>query len=149
MDVTMINEDTGKESMLSISMSDHEVIDDAVDMSVLTSFEDGNAEGEPDFVVELIDLYLDDVPQKLEAMREALTLRDAHSLRDAAHGLKGSSSSLGACQMAALCHELEASANDQSSQGLKTILIRLEHEFERVCLAFSGERQRRVAAIDG
>jgi HPt (histidine-containing phosphotransfer) domain-containing protein len=142
MGVTTIDRITDLKS-LRTSMCDPILIDDAVDLSVLTSFEEVHVDGEPDLVVELIDLYLDDAPQKLKAMRIALSLRDSNSLRDVAHSLKGSSSSLGARQVAALCEEIEKDAIDLSSQEANTVLIRVEHEFDRVRLAFAAERHRR------
>lgn len=147
--VTTINEDTDKKAMLSKSIIDRAIIDDAVDISLLNSFEEVHLDGEPDLVVELIDLYLTDVPLRLKGMREAIALRDAHSLHDAAHNLKGSSSSLGAGKMAVLCDELEASVNYPSTQGVNTALIRVEQEFERVRLAFVAERHRRLSTNGG
>lgn len=140
-----INEDTDKKLMITTSTSDPVFIDDAVDFSVLSSLEEIHVEGEPDLVVELIDLYLDYAPKKLTAMRDALSSRDSDSLRGAAHSLKGSSSSLGACQIAALCDELEASANDMSSPGVIKSLIKVEHEFQRVRLIFVAERRKRMS----
>ena len=145
MDVTMLRQDAEQKFMLPRNMNHSELINDAVDISLLTSLEGATLEGEPGLVVELIDLYFDDVPQKLKAIGEAITLGDLDSLRSAAHSLKGSSGSLGAYKMADLCDELEASANDQTPHGLNTILIRVEHEYERVRLAFWAERQRRLA----
>lgn len=144
MNATMFNQETDQKSTLAISLSDHAIPNYPVDISVLCSFDEGHADGDPDLVVELIDLYLDDVPQKLKAMRAALPLRDSQSIRNVAHSLKGSSSSLGAYHMATLCNELESGANDQSSPDINTLLTGVEQEFERVHMAFSAERLRRV-----
>lgn len=140
-----INEVADKKLVLSKRIIDRAMTDDAVDMSVLTSFDDVHVNGEPDLVVELIDLYLTDASQRLKAMRMALTLKDADSLRAIAHSLKGSSSSLGASHLAGLCDELELSANGPSPQGVNTFLTRVEQEFERVRLVFAAERQRRLS----
>lgn len=145
MDVTRINEIAGKDWVLSTVASNSDVTFDAVDLSVISSFEEEPVEGEPDIVVELIDLYLADIPTKLKAMQEFLLLEDANGLRDVAHSVKGSSSSLGAFQLAALCAELEVAANDQLFSSLVTILSRIEHEFYRVNWAFTSERQRRLS----
>lgn len=144
MDIITIYEAKAGKSMLSRSSCDNANSHDAVDISLLTSFEVEHVDGEPDLVVELIDIFLEDVPQRLKAMRDAVTLRDATSLRGLAHSLKGSSSSLGACQLAVLCGGLEASANDLALDVDSTFLNRVEQEFERVRLAFTAERGRRL-----
>jgi HPt (histidine-containing phosphotransfer) domain-containing protein len=140
---TIIERDTW--AALSNNTSGREMNNEAVDISVLTSFDDVHVNGEPDLVVELIDLYLEDLPQRLKSMRDALKLGDAVSLRGTAHSLKGSSSSLGALQMAALCDELESSVNVSSPHGVNSKLTRVEQEFERVRVAFTAERDRRLS----
>jgi len=132
-----------QESALLRRASVPDTMSDAVDMAVLTSFEEVQGEGEPDLVVELIDLYLEDTPHRVVAIREALAKRDGLSLERAAHGLKGSSASLGAGQVAVLCEELELIAHDLSSRRVEVVLTRLEREFERVRQTFLAERQRR------
>lgn len=145
MDILTIREVEVRESMSSTSTCDDANSFVAVDISLLTSFEDEHVDGEPDLVVELIDIYLEDAPQKLKAMREAMTLRDAISLRGLAHSLRGSSSSLGACQLAVLCEGLEANADELKSRGGSEFLDRVEQEFDRVRLAFTDERKRRLS----
>src|SRR5437660_7395479 len=79
----------------------------AVDMAVLTSFEEAQLDGVPDLIVELIDLYLEDAPHRLTAIEEALNRRDGQALKRAAHCLRGSSANLGALQVALICEEVE------------------------------------------
>ena len=132
-----------QESVLLTRTSTSDIINDAVDMTLLTSFEEAQGEGEPDLIVELIDLYLEDTPHRVADIREALAKTDGLSLERAAHGLKGSSASLGAGQVAILCAELELKAHDVSFQEVEAIVTRLEREFERVRQTFLAERQRR------
>lgn len=115
----------------------------AVDASVLADLEEMQEEGEPDFVAELIGLYLEDAPRKLSLMREAARAADAAALRRAAHGLKGSSASLGAFGVAAACAELERACREDCSGQTPALLARLARELERAHLAFEGERRRR------
>jgi len=115
----------------------------AVDASVLADLEEMQEEGEPDFVAELIGLYLEDAPRKLAQMREAARAADAAALRRAAHGLKGGSASLGAFGVAAVCAELERACRDDYSSQAPALLARLARELERAHLAFEGERRRR------
>ncbi len=141
---TGIDTNADQESVLLKRTSAPDTLSGAVDMAVLTSFEEAQGEGEPDLVVELIDLYLEDAPHRVAAIREALAKTDGQSLERAAHGLKGSSASLGAGQVAVLCEELELIAHDFSFQAVAVVVTRLEREFERVRQTFLAERQRRL-----
>lgn len=119
---------------------------DSVDLAVLRGFEEDQCEGEPDFVVELIDLYLQDAPAKLRELRIALACGDLETLGREAHSLKGGSASLGARRMAVVSEELElAAAGDATRDGL-AILNDLEGEYGRVVAALEAERWQRVGA---
>jgi HPt (histidine-containing phosphotransfer) domain-containing protein len=120
---------------------------DAVDASVLADLEEMQEEGEPDLVAELIGLYLRDAPRKLASMREAEAGGDAASLRRAAHSLKGSSASLGAFGVAALCGELELARGEVSSGRAAMLVARLGQEMERARLVFEDERRKRSQAL--
>ncbi len=117
---------------------------DTIELAVLRGFEDAQIEGEPDLIIELIDLYLADAPNKLTAMRQAVTKTDEQSLKQAAHSLMGSSASLGACRMASLCEEIERSDGDHWLEEAEPLVTRLEHEFDLVRQVFSAERRRRA-----
>lgn len=117
---------------------------EAIDVAVLLSLEEAQVEGEPDLVVELIDLYAEDTPRRLAAIRSAWAAGDLAALRRAAHGLRGSSASLGARQVGILCEKLERLSGKESLQGGEMLLTCLEREFARVRLAFADERARRL-----
>ena len=119
-------------------------LSDAVDIAVLRRLQAAQVDGEPDVVVELIDLYLDDTPRRLAEISTSLIQRDALSLRQAAHGLKGSSATLGAGRTARLCEEIEQLAVDNSLVPAATLVNKLEDEFARVRQVFLWERQRRT-----
>lgn len=118
---------------------------EAVDLSVLRSLEEAQVEGEPNLVVELIDLYAEDTPRRLAAIRSAWAARDLAALRGAAHGLKGSSASLGARRVAILCDKLERLSGTELLRGGEMLLTSLERESARVRLAFADERGRITA----
>lgn len=61
----------------------------------------------PDEAGEFIDLYLKDLPQRLELIRRAIVDRDAAAGQAATHALKGSSGNLGGKRLAGLCASLE------------------------------------------
>lgn len=115
-----------------------------VDMMVLTSFEEVQVEDEPDLIVELIDLYLDDAPRQMALMQKAVAETDEKTLKRGAHSLKGSNANLGIRRMAALCAELERADCGDSFQTAKLLLAKMEREFERVRQVLMAERRRRL-----
>lgn len=118
---------------------------DAVDLSVLAGFQAGQSDGEPDLVVELIDLYLHDAPQHLATIRAAAEAKDSASLKHAVHTLKGSSASIGIVHVAELCQRLEQIDCQDSPQRVAALIQLLLHKFAGVKEILAGERQRRFA----
>ena len=100
---------------------------------------------EPDIIVELIDLYLDDVPRRLALMRSAICEEDQSAIKQQAHALKGSSGNLGAVGMTLICGQMERLAFDSTISGLPLIMDQVEQEFSRVKVIFLEERHRRLA----
>jgi HPt (histidine-containing phosphotransfer) domain-containing protein len=115
----------------------------AVDMTVLRSYDEIQIAGEPDLIVELIDLYLEDVPRRMALMRKSLADRSWLLLKRDAHNLRGSSGNLGALEMARICQEIEGVEAGNRFPGMEALLSRLEQELERVVFSFRAERRRR------
>jgi HPt (histidine-containing phosphotransfer) domain-containing protein len=103
-----------------------------VDASALAALRDLQGEGRPDLLAELLAVYLRDGPPRLAAIHEALARKDAEVLRRAAHSLKGSSSQIGAVQVARLCADLEEQASATDLRGVAETLRRLDEAFDRV-----------------
>lgn len=116
----------------------------AIDPAVIASLDEAWEEGEADLVVELIDLYLGDAPQWVEAMRAAAAGDDATVLKRAAHTLKGSSGSLGIRQVAETCRMLELNCSESAAR-VEELLQQLNREFATARAALAAERLRRVA----
>ncbi|HEV2861028.1 MAG TPA: Hpt domain-containing protein [Pyrinomonadaceae bacterium] len=116
----------------------------AVELDVLRGLAGAQVEGEPDLIVELIDLYAEDSPRRLDAIRGALAAGDLEALRRAAHGLKGSSASLGARRVEMLCEKLERLSGGEWRQEGEILLARLGRELARAGAAFAYERSRRL-----
>lgn len=122
--------------------------EESVDWEVLLGLEGVQVEGEPDLIVELIELYAEDAPHRLSAIRDALAAGDLAALGRAAHGLKGSSASLGARQVGTLCERLERLSGQESLQEGEMLLACLGHEFARAMLVFADERDRRLRSLE-
>ena len=127
------------------ALTDVSATTQVVDPAVLASLDEAWEEGEPDLIVDLIDLYLGDAPQWVEAIRAAAVSQNATLLRRAAHTLKGSSGSLGIRQVAETCRRLEQLDGSDSAARVAALLPRLDREFAKARAALAAERVRRVA----
>lgn len=116
----------------------------SVDLAVLASYDEAQEEGEPDFVVELIDLYLGEAPRIFDTIQNGLTNHDWLTAKRAAHSLRGSSSNLGILQMALIADYLEHLTTSQESGGAE-LLYELRNEFTRVEAILLAERERRMS----
>ena len=115
----------------------------AVDLDVLHSYENIQRDGEPDLIVELIDLYVEDARRRLAVMKESLVQRNWLLVKREAHSLRGSSGNLGALQMALICDAIEGLEARDLGPSTEALLGCLEQELEQVFNIFLAERQRR------
>lgn len=102
--------------------------DTALDTFILKNLRDLAGPETPGFVAELADTYLNDLPQRLEAIRAAVNGRNAGALTQAAHALKGSSGNIGARRIQKLCLLLEEAGRSGSLQETTELLPALEEE---------------------
>jgi HPt (histidine-containing phosphotransfer) domain-containing protein len=115
-----------------------------IDLSGLTSLADLRSIGEPDLIVELIDLYLEDASERIQAIKAAAARADATVLKQAAHTLKGSSAGLGFHQIAELSEQLEQLDWRDSHSRLDALTELLQYRFARLrkaLLKLRGLRQ--------
>jgi len=66
----------------------------------------------PGVVGEIVDLYLGDTPSRIASLRAAAARLDVEAMASVAHGLKGSSSYIGAREIEGLCAEIERLIRD-------------------------------------
>lgn len=90
---------------------------------------------DPNFLRELIDIYLEDSPKRLAEIEAALAQQDGPTLIRAAHTIKGSSGNFGATQLARLALEVESHGKAGRLADAAAALPRLKEEFARVAAA--------------
>ena len=95
--------------------------------------------GGSDLLSELAETFSGDTRSALPALREAVTAGDARSVESIAHSLKGSSGSMGARRMSAMCAELQDAGASGDLPSVPGLLERLEEEFGRVRAALEDE----------
>ncbi len=112
-----------------------------IDASVIAELRGLQSPADPDFLSHLIDLFIEETPRRLAAIRAALAKSNAEALAHEAHALMGSSAHLGATRMDALCEILEEQGRAGSINGAPGLLSALEEEFARVRKALDAEKK--------
>jgi histidine phosphotransfer protein HptB len=103
----------------------------AVDNAVLGALRE-SVGGDPEFLGELVDEFLQDAPTQLESLREAASSGDATTARRAAHTLKGNSLTFGARKLASLCQDAETAASADDLTAVLSRLDEIDAEWSRV-----------------
>jgi HPt (histidine-containing phosphotransfer) domain-containing protein len=116
----------------------------AVDLEVLNAFEELQSDDGSDLIVELIDLYLLDAPQRVRQISEASVAAEWIVLKRTAHNLKGSSGSLGLRKVAETCQRLEQMDGQDSPQTVAALVQLLEYEAAMASAELVAVRQRRL-----
>lgn len=81
-------------------------------------------------VKDLFDEFFDEIPPRLESLRNGVARAACTDIDHAAHAIKGSSASLGATGVETVAKALETQARNQSLDGADQLVTRLEQELE-------------------
>jgi HPt (histidine-containing phosphotransfer) domain-containing protein len=101
--------------------------------------------GGDDFVVEVIDTFLEDAPGLLVTIRRSLDEGDTDELRRAAHTLKSNGATLGAGEFSELCRELEQRAKNGELDDAAELADRIKQEYGVLEKALAALRPRPAA----
>jgi len=102
-----------------------QVLDQSV-LEELLSFAD---DGDPELLLDLIEMFLDDSPSKVAAVEQGLASGDFDKAERAAHSLKGSSGTLGARLLQDVCELLQVSTRHRRLDESQALAPRLANEY--------------------
>jgi CheY-like chemotaxis protein len=110
----------------------------ALDLSVLESRRGPQGDGEQDKLAKIVALFIDDVPLRLDELRQAVERGDAQEVEETAHMLKGGSGYMGAVQMVKICAGIQDLGASGELSRAPELLDELEAEFKRICPALEA-----------
>jgi len=96
-----------------------------VDISRIQETSDGDHE----FEVELIEMYIEDVQLHVDTLTTALAESDTAEIKTVSHTLKGSSANIGATGMQNCALEMELVASDGDMSKAKDLMEKLKATF--------------------
>ncbi len=86
----------------------------------------------PEFLAKLFEVFLEDEPQRLAALGEAVAKADLEMVRYLTHSIKGAAATLGMERLRDAAREMEFAARDGQTQALEVQYARVRAEVEAV-----------------
>ena len=88
-------------------------------------------------VAQMIDLFLQQAPQRLEGLRQGLANGDVETVERSAHSLKSTAGNLGAMALSDLAAKAEAAAGKRDLGAVRGLFAEIEAEYTRAQDALS------------
>ena len=79
-----------------------------------------------DLLLELLDIFLNDCPSKIKAIRGAVQNKDFETLKELSHSMKGASGNISAKKINAVFLVIEQKAKARTLEGLDGVLQELD-----------------------
>src|SRR4030095_16597865 len=99
-----------------------------LDRSVLEGLRSLDAD-EPHVLRQVIGVYLEDTPNLIRQMNDALGASDMPTIVKVAHTLKSASGNVGAADFADLCKQVEAAAQREAHEETRDLMSSVEESF--------------------
>ena len=113
-----------------------------LDMAVVEELLSLSEDGDPELLLDLIELFLDDGPGKIEAVVNGLAQQDFGKMERAAHMLMGSSGNLGAESLQETCELLQRATSSRDLNTSRELAPLIMSQFNEACEALRGLRRR-------
>jgi len=97
-------------------------------------------EGEPDLLSRIISIYLEDTPNQMDNLYQALQNKDTKEVRSIAHSLKSSSANLGALALSALFKDLEHKAYTNTLERGMEVFVTAQADYQKIIAPLTAEK---------
>ncbi len=134
---------TTPSSSESVTLNKVESEMDILDMTAIENLLEITG-GDPEFLAEMIDSYLETTPPLLTKLHESLEAGDAAGFRMAAHTLKSGSADFGAMSLSKLCARLEEMGKDGTLDDAAPLIAEAEAIYALVQPALTKVRNQQV-----
>jgi HPt (histidine-containing phosphotransfer) domain-containing protein len=103
-----------------------------LDPAVIATLRNLTPPGEPDVLTEILQMFLQEVPPRIERLRNAWTAGNIEEMRRAAHSLKGSAGNIGAHALHAVCSAIDDQGRSGELADTGVLVAALGVEFGKV-----------------
>lgn len=117
-------------------------MNEVLDMQVVEELMSLSDDGDPELLLDLIQLFLDDGPAKVAAIEQGLAHGDFEQMERAAHALKGSAGNLGARLLQGVCEQMQLATRQHQLTELQQLTPQLAHRFAEAQAALQALQTR-------
>ena len=107
----------------------------AIDPATIQGLRELGGEDEPGLLGELIDIFLEDAPERMKDITEGLATGDIGRVERGAHTLKSSSANIGALGLSDLCRRIVESSRSNQADRLPELCRASERSLSEAALA--------------
>ncbi len=115
---------------------------DVLDMEVVDELLSLTGDEDPELLLDLIGMFLEDAPIKLSAILHGLASGDFEALSGAVHSLKGSAGNLGAHVVQHDCESLQHAGRSNNKDVARELIPNLEQHFAEALEALEALQQK-------
>lgn len=116
-------------------------MDQILDMTVVEELLSFSDDGDPELLLDLIQMFLEDGPAKVQAVTEGLMAGDFEKMERAAHSLKGSSGNLGARLLQETCDRVQIASRTHKIEPLRDLAAELVANYAKADTALRELRE--------
>lgn len=123
-------------------IADSPIDPEILDLSVLDSFRQIAGEHASSLIVDLLNTYLEDAPERVDRMQQAVNETNPELLSDAAHALKSASANFGAKELSGLCAKAEALGRSGTMTGTPELVSQISHSYQVISTIFEKQIEK-------
>ncbi len=98
-----------------------------------------HAGGDPELLAQLLQMFLDQAPERLGKLEGALRRQDAQILEQEAHALKGTAATLGMAQLRDAAYTVERLGSERKIEAAPAAVAEIGAALSRVLATLEGE----------
>ncbi len=102
--------------------------------------------GDAEVIAHIIDVFLEDTPQRIETLKGCAARSDLDGAGRAAHSIKGAAAGIGGEALRRAALEIEKAGREGNAEGLAVMAMGLEERFEELRRVLDGQAPRVRAA---
>jgi len=88
--------------------------------------------GDEDLADEILDVFMDDAPRKITAIKKAINNGDTLSVQNEAHALKGASANIGALALQKIAYQIEIAGGEKDLDKSLSLIQKISDQFEEL-----------------